>query len=161
MPNTEFTPLFSPADWASAGPARSTHPNAITKRFMIVPRLTVLPVRPRAVAVTAVNNFVGEEFLAAAIHCADRMQRRRPHTRSVVPRERVALPRNIAPQWLLTVEYTSGEGLMPKQQHRHEKSNPGSADNTGSDRGIVRNALGEEQPRDKERALRCAGRQRQ
>jgi hypothetical protein len=45
---------------------------------------------------------------------------------------------------------------MPKQQHRHEKSNPGSADTTVSDQGIVRNELGEEQPRDKERALHVA-----
>ena len=41
---------------------------------------------------------------------------------------------------------------MPKQQHQRKKSNPGSSNRSGSDQGIVRER-GEEQPRDKERAL--------
>src|SRR4051794_9564248 len=37
IPSAELTPVFSPADWASAGPASRMHPSAMMVRFMAGP----------------------------------------------------------------------------------------------------------------------------
>src|SRR3954447_23975063 len=37
MPSAELTPVFSPADWASAGPTSRMHPSAMMVRFMAGP----------------------------------------------------------------------------------------------------------------------------
>ncbi|MGT2437512.1 hypothetical protein ACU4GH_18630 [Bradyrhizobium betae] len=58
-PSAELTPVFSPSDWASAGPAKSTQARAMMVRFMVKSLNRVA--RPLAGDIAPTNHAEGAE----------------------------------------------------------------------------------------------------